>query len=62
MMRSIEAYILSDGKYTLDGFYGIFPDFPGITEQERQESKKEIPVSLYDNFRIPLDEIFYNLF
>ena len=62
MMRSIEAYILSGGKYTLDGFYGIFPDFLGITEQERQESKKEIPVSLYDNFRIPLDEIFYNLF
>lgn len=61
-MRSIEAYILSQGKYVLDGFYGIFPDIPDVLEWERQESKKEIPVSLYDDFLIPLEEIFYNLF
>ncbi|MEY8518251.1 Uma2 family endonuclease [Lachnospiraceae bacterium 29-84] len=62
VMRSIETYILSDGKYVLDGFYGLFPDNPSITKSERQESKKEIPVSLYDDFRIPLEEIFCNLF
>lgn len=61
-LRSIETYLLSDGKYILDGFYGLFPDNPSITELERQESKKEIPVSLYDDFRIPLEEIFYDLF
>lgn len=61
-MRSIEAYLLSDGKYTLDGFYGLFPDAFGITEKERAESKKEIWVSLYDDFCIPLKEIFQNLF
>ena len=61
-IRTIEAYLLSDGKYVLDGFYGIFPDNLGITEQERMESKKEISVSLYDNFSISLEEIFYNLF
>lgn len=61
-MRSIEAYLLSDRrKYVLDGFYGLFPDNPSITELERQESKKEIPVSLYSDFRIPLEEIFYDM-
>ncbi|WP_285823930.1 Uma2 family endonuclease [Schaedlerella arabinosiphila] len=61
-LHSIESYLLSDGKYKLDGFYGIFPDGLGITEKERAESKKEIPVSLYSDFTIPLEEIFYNLF
>lgn len=60
-VRSIEAYLLSDGKYNLDGFYGIFPDSLGITEKEKAESKKEIPVSLYDDLTISLEEIFYNL-
>lgn len=61
-LRSIEAYLLSDGKYVLDEFYGLFPDALGITEKERAESKKEIPVSFYDDFSIPLEEIFQNLF
>ena len=61
-VRTIEAYLLSAEKYILDGYYGIFPDVPGITEQERKESKKEISVSLYDDFNISLEEIFYNLF
>ncbi len=60
-VRSIEAYLLANGKYNLDGFYGIFPDVPDITEKERLESKKEITVSLYDDFIISLEEIFYNL-
>ncbi len=61
-MRSIEVYLLSDGRYRLDGYYGLFPDAYGITEKEREESKKEIPVSLYGDFCIPLEEIFQNLF
>lgn len=60
-IRSIEAYLLFNGKSILDGFYGLFPDNPSITELERRESKKESPVSLYDDFRIPLEEIFYDL-
>ncbi len=61
-LRSIEAYLLSNGKYNLDGYYGLFPDAFGITDKEREESKKEIPVSLYSDFCIPLEEIFQNLF
>ena len=61
-MRSIEAYLLEDGKYSLKDFCGLFPDNLGLTEKEKSESKKEIPVSLYDYFCIPLEEIFQNLF
>lgn len=61
-MRSIEAYLLEDGKYSLKDFCGLFPDNLGLTEKEKSESKKEIPVSLYDDFCIPLEEIFQNLF
>ena len=59
-MRSIEAYLLSDGKCNLDEFYGLFPDSL-VTKKEKEESKKEIPVSLYSDFCIPLEEIFQNL-
>lgn len=60
-MRSIETYFLVDGKYRLNDIYGLYPDHLGLTEKEKGESKKEIPVSLYDDFSIPLEDIFYNL-
>lgn len=62
VLRSIEAYILENGKYHLTEFYGLFPDNLGLTEQEKGESKNEIPVSLYGDFSIPLEEIFHDLF
>lgn len=60
-VRSIEAYLLLDGKFVLDEVYALLPEGLGITDLEREESKKEIPVSLYEDFIIPLQEIFYNL-
>lgn len=60
VMRSIEAYLLTDGKYQIDEYYGLFPDAFAL-EKEREESKKEIPVSLYSDFSIPLEDIFENL-
>lgn len=62
MSCSIEVYLLSDGKYILDEIYALYPDGIGVTDKEREETKKEIPVSLYDDFRISLKEIFSNLF
>lgn len=61
-VRSIEAYILTGGKYRLDEFYALFPDTLAVTEEEKTESKKKISVSFYSDFSIPLEEIFYNLF
>lgn len=62
-VRSVEVYHLSDGKYSIDEYYVLYPSsFSGVTEKERTESKKEIPISLYNDFCIPLEEIFCNLF
>lgn len=61
-IRSIETYLLLDGKYVLNEFYALFPDAFGITDREREESKKVLSVSLYDDFSISLEEIFQNLF
>ena len=59
---SIEVYLLAYGKYFLDEVYALYPAGLGVTDKEREETKKEIPVSLYGDFRIPLEEIFYDLF
>lgn len=60
-MRSVEVYLLKDGKYELDEVYEIIPDFIRMTDDERNALKTEIPISLYDDFSIPLEEIFSNL-
>lgn len=59
-LRSIEVYLLSCGTYTLDEIYRL-PD-NGMIEREKEYCKGTIPVSLYDDFSIPLEEIFYGLF
>ena len=61
-LRSIEVYHLFNGRYKIDEIYALFPDAFGITDREREESKKELPVSFYDDLNIPLEEIFQNLF
>lgn len=58
--RSIEAYLLSDGKFVLDGFYQLASD--NMIERDREACIDTIPVSLRSGFSIPLEEIFYNLF
>lgn len=60
--KSIEAYLLTNGKYELDEVYSILPDYINLSEEEKKQYPDEITVSLYGNFSIPLEEIFYNLF
>ena len=64
--KSIEVYLNHEGTFVLDNIYNWF------TEEPRQENDaapveqklaaellpREIPVSLYDDFRIPLADIF----
>ena len=57
--RSIESYLLSDGKYILDGVYQLSSD--DMTGREKESCTDTIPVSLCSGFTIPLEEIFYNL-
>lgn len=60
--QAVEVYLLKDGKFVLDEVYQIFPDYVIMTDEERAQYKSEVPVSLYDDFSIPLEEIFEGLF
>ena len=60
--RSIEVYLLTDGKFALDEVYALYPEGLSVTEKEREKKKKEIQVSLYNDFCISLEEIFKDLF
>lgn len=59
-LRSIESYLLTDGKYKLGGVYQLPDD--DMIEREREACTDTIPVSLCNDFNISLEEIFYNLF
>lgn len=59
--RSIEAYVLSGEKYVLDEVYALYLAGMGVTDKEREETNKEISVSFYPDFKIPLEQIFNNL-
>ena len=61
MLRSIEVYLLTDGEFALDEVYALYPDGLSVTDKEREETKKEIQVSLYNDFCISLGEIFKDL-
>lgn len=60
--QTIEVYLLTDGKYKLDEVYKIFPDYVELSPDEREHYKNEVRVSLYDDFSIPLQDVFRNVF
>ena len=59
-MRSIEVYRLTNGKYGLDEIYQLAND--SMVVKDKEACADAIPISLYNNFSIPLEDIFYNLF
>lgn len=61
--KSIEAYLLSDGKYILDGMYSYRTDeeIQDLTDDDRAAVATEIKCHLYDDFTIPLADIFGDL-
>ena len=59
--KSVEVYLLENGKYRLDEVYKIFPDYVEFEPGEREEYKDEVKVSLYEDFFIPLEDIFENV-
>ena len=60
--QTVEVYLLKDKKFILDDVYRIFPDYVELSADEQEHYKSEVPVSLYDDFSIPLEDIFRNLF
>lgn len=59
-MKSVDVYILQDGKYKLDNSYTKYTayDWEGLNDEEKAEAKFEIKVSLFDDLVIKLDDIF----
>ena len=60
--QTVEVYLLKNEKFVLDEVYKVFPDYVELSADEQEHYKSEVPVSLYDDFTIPLEEIFRNLF
>lgn len=62
--KSIEVYLLSEGRYTLDNtyFYHSAEDMPYLTDDEKAALVTEFKCHLYDDLLISLDDIFGDLF
>ena len=60
--KTIEVYLLTDGKFHLDEVYQVFPEEEELSPEEQEDYKSQVKVSLYDDFYIPLENIFSNLF
>ena len=60
LRKTIDAYILRDGKYELDDEYICFDDdeFADLPESEKAEVKFEISPSIYPEIKIKLKDIF----
>lgn len=59
--KSVEVYLLEDGKYTLLDVYTVRPDWmlAHMTEEERAAVATHFKCSLFDDLDISLEDIFY---
>ena len=58
--KSVEVYLLRDGKYFLDEVYKLFneDDLELLTDEEKSELKDAVPVYICEGLSIPLEFIF----
>ena len=58
--KSIDVYLLRDGKYFLEDEYILFDqdDLEDLSEEEKAAVKNEVPVHIVDGLTIPLEFIF----
>lgn len=61
--RTIEQYFLQDGKFVANEFYTFYQDYEleSMDEEERKEVVTHFKCSLYDDFEISLEDIFYGM-
>ncbi len=62
--KSVEVYLLQDGKYVLDNLYILYPDYmlEKMTDEEKSALATKFKCHLYDDLIIDLNEIFETLF
>ena len=58
--KSVEQYLLRDGAFALENIYSVYPDWmlARMRAAERARVITEFQCSLYDDFTIPLAELF----
>jgi Uma2 family endonuclease len=58
--KSIEVWLLKEGKYELDNVYTVYPDWQWekMTDEDKAEAQLNLKVSLYDDLIIDVREIF----
>ena len=58
--KTIEVYLLRDGKLVLDNVYALFPDWEWdkLSPEEKQRQQLSVKVSLYDDFIVDLRDVF----
>ena len=59
--RSIEQYVLEDGRFNLLNVYSLYPDYvlADMTEDERAAVPTEFRCTLFDDLIIRLEDVFY---
>lgn len=58
--RSIEIYLLKDGKYYLDNLYALFPDYDleRMTEEQLASIPKSFKCPLFSDLEIFIEDVF----
>ncbi|MCI8284213.1 MAG: Uma2 family endonuclease [Firmicutes bacterium] len=64
MDKSIEVYLLKNGRFILDNIYSVYPEYllKKMNDEERAAVETEFKCSLFDDLVIKLDDIFKNMF
>jgi Uma2 family endonuclease len=61
--KIVEVYWNHEGRFELEASYAVFADWElaQMTDEERAAVPTEIPVSLYDDLLVPVEDIFLNV-
>ena len=61
--KTVSVNILRDGKFELDNIYGVYSEveWNELSEEEKAAINFDIPVSIFDDLVINVNEIFYRI-
>ncbi|MBQ9347857.1 MAG: Uma2 family endonuclease [Oscillibacter sp.] len=59
--RSIEQYVLENGRFSLRSVFTLYPDYilADMTEEERAAVPTEFRCTLFDDLTVRLEDVFY---
>ena len=62
--KSVEFYLLKNGKFLLDNVYSVYPDYllGKMSTEEKAAVPAEFHCSLYEDLTITLEDVFADMF